>query len=153
MFSRKEVVVSDVAENDVEHIKKKTRQACRYLVINSGTSKSPEFTRQRDKYASGGPGRPGPPWFWSPYGAQNLRSPMTDAFSYALYFACGKTSGPKATRDYSPAPSALHGSQRLEGRRLVTLDYLDTSNTGLKAVFLPFSISTAFINFDFNHIK
>ncbi len=31
----------------------------------------------------------------------------------ALYFPCGKTSGPKATRDYSPAPSALHGSQRL----------------------------------------
>ena len=31
----------------------------------------------------------------------------------ALYFSCGKTSGPKATRDYSPAPSALHGSQRL----------------------------------------
>ena len=30
----------------------------------------------------------------------------------ALYFPCGKTSGPKATRDYSPAPSALHGSQR-----------------------------------------
>ena len=31
----------------------------------------------------------------------------------ALYFSCGKTSGPKATRDYSPAPSALHGSQRM----------------------------------------
>ena len=30
----------------------------------------------------------------------------------ALYFSFGKTSGPKATRDYSPAPSALHGSQR-----------------------------------------
>ena len=30
----------------------------------------------------------------------------------ALYFSCGKTSGPKATRDYSPSPSALHGSQR-----------------------------------------
>ena len=41
-------------------------KACRYLVINSGTSKSPEFTRQRDKYACGSPGRPGPPWFWSP---------------------------------------------------------------------------------------
>ena len=37
---------------------------------------------------------------------------MTDAFSDALYFAYGKTSGPKATRDYSPSPSALHGSQR-----------------------------------------
>ena len=33
----------------------------------------------------------------------------------ALYFPCGKTSGPKATRDYSPAPSALHGSQRRNG--------------------------------------
>ena len=32
----------------------------------------------------------------------------------ALYFPCGKTSGPKATRDYSPAPSALHGSQRMK---------------------------------------
>ncbi|HHR1366120.1 TPA: hypothetical protein ACS3GD_001657 [Legionella pneumophila] len=31
----------------------KGEQACRYLVINSGTSKSPEFTRQRDKYAFG----------------------------------------------------------------------------------------------------
>jgi hypothetical protein len=28
-------------------------QACRYLVKNSGTSESPEFTRQRDKYAFG----------------------------------------------------------------------------------------------------
>ncbi|BCA93802.1 integrase [Legionella antarctica] len=27
---------------------------------------------------------------------------MTDAFSDALYFACGKTSGSKATRDYQP---------------------------------------------------
>ena len=29
------------------------KKACRYLVINSGTSESPEFTRQRDKYACG----------------------------------------------------------------------------------------------------
>ena len=27
----------------------------------SGTSKSPEGTKKGDKYASGGPGRPGPP--------------------------------------------------------------------------------------------
>ena len=45
--------------------------------------------------------------------AKPLPPTVTDALSYALYFACGKTSGPKATRDYSPSPSALHGSQRL----------------------------------------
>ena len=43
---------------------------------------------------------------------------MTDALSYALYFSCGKTSGPKATRDYSPSPSALHGLQRLKGKQM-----------------------------------
>nr|MBA2649687.1 hypothetical protein [Legionella sp.] len=42
----------------------------------------------------------------------NLRSPMTDALSYALYFAFGKTSGPKATRDYRPRSSTFLGLQR-----------------------------------------
>ena len=39
---------------------------------------------------------------------------MTDAFSYALYFSCGKTSGPKATRDYRPRSSTFLGLQRLK---------------------------------------
>ncbi len=37
---------------------------------------------------------------------------MTDALSYALYFAFGKTSGPKATRDYRPRSSTFLGLQR-----------------------------------------
>ncbi|WP_173236455.1 hypothetical protein [Legionella antarctica] len=39
---------------------------------------------------------------------------MTDAFSDALYFACGKTSGSKATRDYQPRSflASLAGSER-----------------------------------------
>ncbi|WP_173236548.1 acyl carrier protein [Legionella antarctica] len=41
---------------------------------------------------------------------------MTDAFSDALYFACGKTSGSKATRDYQPRSflASLAGSDRYQ---------------------------------------
>lgn len=48
------------------------------------------------------------------YLLQNRRGPyMTDAFSDALYFSCGKTSGPKATRDYQPRSflASLAGSE------------------------------------------
>ena len=38
---------------DRKNLNARAGQACRYLVINSGTSKSPEFTRQRDNYAFG----------------------------------------------------------------------------------------------------
>lgn len=51
------------------------------------------------------------------YLLQNRRGPyMTDAFSDALYFSCGKTSGPKATRDYQPRSflASLAGSERDE---------------------------------------
>ncbi len=47
----------------------------------------------------------------------------------ALYFPCGKTSGPKATRDYSPAPSALHGSQRLHGNNELIIKGLNLQFT------------------------
>ena len=87
-------------------------QACRYLVINFGTSKSPKFTRQRDKYACGALAVLVLLNYNPLYGDHNLRSPMTDAFSYALYFACGKTSGSKATRDYRPRSATFLGLQR-----------------------------------------
>ncbi len=87
--------------------------ACRYLVINSGTSESPEFTRQRDKYACGVLAVLALLNYNPLYGDHNLRSPMTDAFSYALYFACGKTSGSKATRDYRPRSATFLGLQRM----------------------------------------
>ena len=32
----------------------------------------------------------------------------------ALYFSCGKTSGPKATRDYRPRSSTFLGLQRMK---------------------------------------
>ncbi|WP_258956664.1 GGDEF domain-containing protein [Legionella sainthelensi] len=40
---------------------------------------------------------------------------MADGLSYALYFACGKTSGSKPTRDYRPRSSlaSLAGSVRV----------------------------------------
>ncbi len=88
------------------------KQACRYLVINFGTSKSPKFTRQRDKYACGALAVLVLLNYNPLYGDHNLRSPMTDAFSYALYFACGKTSGSKATRDYRPRSATFLGLQR-----------------------------------------
>ena len=88
-------------------------QACRYLVINFGTSQSPKFTRQRDKYACGALAVLVLLNYDPPYGAHNLRSPMTDAFSYVLYFACGKTSDPKATRDYRPRSATFLGLQRM----------------------------------------
>ena len=87
-------------------------QACRYLVINFGTSKSPKFTRQRDKYACGALAVLVLLNYNPLYGDHNLRSPMTDAFSYALYFACGKTSGSKVTRDYRPRSATFLGLQR-----------------------------------------
>lgn len=68
-------------------------QACRYLVINSGTSQSPEFTRQRDRYACGALAALRPFIFKSPTGLKNNTTTMADAFSDALYFSCGKTSG------------------------------------------------------------
>lgn len=72
----------------------KESQACRYLVINSGTSKSPEFTRQRDRYACGALAAQRPFIFKSPTGLKNNTTTMADAFSDALYFSCcGKTFG------------------------------------------------------------
>ena len=43
---------------------------------------------------------------------QNRRSPYIDALSDALYFSYGKTSGPKASRDYRPRSSTFLGLQR-----------------------------------------
>ena len=69
------------------------QQACRYLVINSGTSQSPEFTRQRDRYACGALAALRPFNFKSPTGLKINTTTMADAFSDALYFSYGKTSG------------------------------------------------------------
>ena len=89
-----------------------TFQACRYLVINSGTSQSPEFTRQRDRYAYGALAALRPFIFKSPTGLKNNTTTMADAFSVALYFSCGKTSGlrlPGTTRLGVPPSLARSG--------------------------------------------
>ncbi len=49
---------------------------------------------------------------------------MTDAFSYALYFACGKTSGSKATRDYRPRSATFLGLQRMFNHQKNRVDAL-----------------------------
>ena len=88
-------------------------QACRYLVINSGTSQSPEFTRQRDRYACGALAALRPFNFKSPTGLKINTTTMADAFSDALYFSYGKTSGlrlPGTTRLGVPPSLARSGS-------------------------------------------
>ena len=87
-------------------------QACRYLVINSGTSQSPEFTRQRDRYACGALAALRPFNFKSPTGLKINTTTMADAFSDALYFSYGKTSGlrlPGTTRLGVPPSLARSG--------------------------------------------
>ncbi|BCA94751.1 hypothetical protein TUM19329_11120 [Legionella antarctica] len=64
------------------------------------------------------------PLVFSPHsGFKNNATPMTDAFSDALYFACGKTSGSKATRDYQPRSflASLAGSASGKIKRKQTM--------------------------------
>ena len=60
-------------------------QACRYLVINSGTSKSPEFTRQRDRYACGALAALRPFIFKSPTGLKNNTTTMANSMDPATF--------------------------------------------------------------------